>query len=621
MNLSGRSDPIKLVDASSGAWLQLGALLAARFAVVVSLDPDTNGPIVPPNGDACIDPAGLRFHDLKQVVQGVEDRRFAFQMMNDFEAGAAGARDGDAPFGQSEYFSSANRSTRYVDNRGGVALPRSLERIIDAEDGRYARALVCDGPPLEGPELVGPGDPDTRAGLDTWEGVTVADPITGADAGGVTFTEPHVSVGGVTIIGQGAADAARAALADGGSPTDALRAAVGGSGTATRSTGAGPAQSAGETAERGKALPPTEPRDAGGDYVVGNPAGYVYGLGSKRVGLLGTLVDPGGANGSYATGVHGTEIGTLPLRHDAQVSAGPGMVGRMPFSGRIATAPRGRKEFRGEFQFDPALANIGSKLGHETGQWVIVVGVDGRIPPSRVIERETVIIERERDRKPPPKDGKPQPPRPETGGPPKPATGAPPPEPVSDGPGREDPSGNKPQLYGGGAQPQPPGGGGSPAGGGAGGGTPTGGNPPSGGGSDGGAGEGEGGGAPATGGAKCGAGPGDAGPRGGPSSGGTGTGGSNPAGGGKGLPEVSAPQSQERDYEAAGVPCPNSVAGVVNNECGKTTAELVGGMVQDENGRMVDTHGHPAMVTAFWGDQVRYHIGGSQPLTGAEGQL
>lgn len=616
-NLPPRKDPFKLVDASGGAWTTLGELLADQFAVVTGVDEDTGAPVVDKRATAGFDPCSLRMHHVSgQRVAGVPDRRFSVQVWNDYDAGDAPGGAEEAPYGQAEHYAARNRSTRFADAQGWTALPGSLERIIDAEDGRYARALVCAGPPLFAPDVVLPGDPDPAEGERTWPEIGIYEPVSGADAQGVTVTQPRVTVGGVTYLGQAAVDAARDALAAGGTPEDARK--------AVSAVGSGRSAGQGETAERPRASSeapagagPTAPRTPAGSYSPGRPAGYVWSRDAKRVGLLGTLVDPGGAQGSYATGVHGTEIGVLPLRYDAHVSAGPSMTGRMPFTGAfVSDAKAGRSKFIGEFQFDPSRANVGTEVGLETGQWVMVTGVDGRFGPSRVIERREIIIERERDRdKPkPPEPPKPKP-RPPTGGPPKPPTGNPPPQPVSDGPGREDPDGQKPQAYGGGATPVPPGGGG--------GGPPTGGGgPPTGGGSGGSSG-GSGGDGPSPSGAQCGAGEGDKGPRGGPPSGGTGSGGSNPAGGGSGLPEVSAPASQERDYEGRpGVPCPNSAAGVENRECGKTTGELVGGMVEDENGRMIDTHGHPAVTTAFYGaDQVRYVYGGTQPLTGAEGQL
>lgn len=613
----GRSDLQLMVDAINGSWDEPALGLGLRVGVISRLGLDDNAPrgaIAAEEDQGVFDWLCLRFHDLQRKgAGGHPDRRMSFCLVNDYDGDQDTPADGEAPYGQAESYTARNRSSRERDLDGRSTVPGTHRRVIDSEDGRFALALTCAGPPLLTPELQLPEEPegDVDLAAATYPGVQFFAAASGADAQGVTRFEPAVSVGGLTISGQDAVDAARTVLAAGGTPGQAIGAA-----SAIKRNVAVPAGTPGfETSERGSrstttsAPPPEAERNEEGDYTPGRPAGYVWGRDGRRVGLLGTLVTPEGVEGRYATGSQGTPIGPLPLRHDAHVSMGPQLTGRIRFEPRVATrVPRGKTPFRGELWAAPELANTNTQVGHETTQWVPVVGVDARIGPSRVIEREKILIRKKEKKKRPETGGG----RPETGGgpPDRPETGDTPPPgnppeipPVTEGAGRVTPSGGTPAPGGAGGGGGPPTGGGGPATGGGGAGDPA------------------GGGEPAGGGVACGAGEGDKGPRGGenPQTGPTTGGGATDEGG---LPEVPAPTSQQRDYDnpQLAVPCPNTTAGVENKECGKTTAEQIGGMVEDENGRMIDGHGHAA-VTTFVGDQVFYVFGGSQPLTGAEGQL
>src|SRR5690606_28243241 len=128
-----------------------------------------------------------------------------------------------------------------------------------------------------------------------------------------------------TFFGGAAVQAAKDALAAGGSLADAARWAS----AAARGLPRPPLLDAGATRERGapgastEARPPEPDRNPAGSVpLLNHPKGYVW-SDAGRVGLLGTLVAPEGAAGSYFAGREGTPIGPLPLRHDAQVTMGP----------------------------------------------------------------------------------------------------------------------------------------------------------------------------------------------------------------------------------------------------------------------------------------------------------
>ena len=312
----------------------------------------------------------------------------AFQVVNDYEGPYEDARPGDAPFGQPELFTSLNRTTREADLQGRVALPSSHRRIIDSEDDRYALALTCRSVPLGTADAPDVPVEDEVAPSGVSEGITFSEPGTQSGShGSVTRTQPSVSIGGVTFFGGAAVAAAQEALAAGGSVADAARWAS----AAARGLPRPPLQDAGTRTRDGadggstRERPPAPDRnDGGGVPLLDHPAGYVWSL-AKKVGLLGTLVCPEGAHGHYFIGREGTPIGPLPLRHDAQVTMGPEIVGRMMFVQDDASqVPEGRgKPIKGELWQDRSRANIDTELGHETTQWRPVVRVDADLPPSK----------------------------------------------------------------------------------------------------------------------------------------------------------------------------------------------------------------------------------------------
>ena len=311
------------------------------------------------------------------------------QVFNDFEAEYEDVRQGDAPFGQPEFFTALNRTTREADTKGRVALPSSHRRVIDSEDDRYALALTCRSVPLGAAEVpIVPNESDVVGPDAVPPGIAFRDAGTvGGSHGSVTTTAPSVSVGGVTFFGGAAVQAARDALTQGGSVAGAARAAS----AAARGLPPPPLLDADTgTRERSKAgdstqaRPPEPDRNPGGSVpLLNHPRGYVWSE-AGRIGLLGTLVAPEGAAGSYFAGREGTPIGPLPIRHDAQVTMGPDLVGRMVFvSNDAAQIEEGKgKPIKGELWADSSRANIDTELGLETTQWRPVIRVDADLPPS-----------------------------------------------------------------------------------------------------------------------------------------------------------------------------------------------------------------------------------------------
>lgn len=490
------------IDATGEDFYALGNRFGTQVGVLHALHEETGQPYATHEGAGFLDPWNVRWHRLqRRTLQGVDDNRMAFQVVNDYEGEYADARPGDAPFGQPELFTSLNRTTREADLQGRVALPSSHRRIIDSEDDRYALALTCRSVPLGTADAPDVPVEDDVAPSGVPEGITFSEPGTQSGShGSVTRTQPSVSIGGVTFFGGAAVAAAQEALAAGGSVADAARWAS----AAARNLPRPPLQDAGTRTRDGqdggstrtRERPPEPDRNRGGGVpLLDHPAGYVWSL-AKKVGLLGTLVCPEGAHGHYFTGREGTPIGPLPLRHDAQVTMGPEIVGRMMFvQDDAAQVPEGRgKPIKGELWQDRSRANQDTELGHETTQWRPVVRVDADLPPS----------------KPPPHD-----PPPWVQPPPK---------------KEEDDEDDDDEEEGGGG---PPGGRGPTGSGGQGGGD--------------GEGEGEGEGSTGIGVIHSG---GTVVPR-------------QPDPGGEGdLPPVTAPGSQARDYEGPGVPCPNATAGV-----------------------------------------------------------
>ena len=377
------------VDATGADFYDLGSRFGTQVGVLHEVQVETGHPYANEEGTGLFDPRALRYHRLqRQTPMGDQDNRLTIQVLNDYEAEYQDARPGDAPFGQAEFFTALNRSTREADSKGRVALPSSHRRIIDSEDDRYALALTCRSIPLGTAELAEVPVEGGEAGeAPLPEGISINEAGTRSGThGSVTTTQPSVSVGGVTFFGRAAVDAARSALRRGGSAADAARAAS----AAARGLPPPPLQDAdGATREGVTADPVPEPpepdRNAGGSVpLLNHPAGYVWSP-AGRVGLLGTLVTPEGAGGSYFAGREGTAIGPLPLRHDAQVSMGPELVGRMVFvSNDAAEIDEGQgKPIKGELWADTTRANLDTELGLETTQWRPVIRVNADLPPSR----------------------------------------------------------------------------------------------------------------------------------------------------------------------------------------------------------------------------------------------
>ena len=89
-------------------------------------------------GHAYMEPMNWRLSDPQRntLLAGAEDRRFEVQLVSDVSPEFGG----DALFGQPEFYSPRNRSTRWVDPEGRVALSGSGKRIVDSYDQRYALA-------------------------------------------------------------------------------------------------------------------------------------------------------------------------------------------------------------------------------------------------------------------------------------------------------------------------------------------------------------------------------------------------------------------------------------------------------------------------------------------------
>ena len=379
------------VDATGDDFYALGQRFGTQAGVLSEVHDETGHPYPVPEGTGFMDPRCLRWHRLqRETPQGDQDNRLAVQILNDYEAEYADVRAGDAPFGQPEFFTALNRTTREADTKGRVALPSSHRRIIDSEDDRYALALTCRSVPLGTCEIEVVPDDNDAVGPDALPpGVSFREPgTTSGTHGSVTQTAPSVSIGGVTFFGGAAVQAAQNAFAQGGSAADAARAAS----AAARGLPPPPLQDAG-TRERNKDSDSTRPREqppepddnpGGSVPLLDHPKGYVWSE-AGRIGLLGTLVCPEGASGSYFAGREGTHIGPLPLRHDAQVTMGPDLVGRMVFvKNDAAEVPEGTgKLVKGWLWADTSRANIDTELGLETCQWRPVLRIDADLPPSK----------------------------------------------------------------------------------------------------------------------------------------------------------------------------------------------------------------------------------------------
>ena len=158
------------------------------------------------------------------------------------------------------------------------------------------------------------------------------------------------------------------------------------------------------------------------------PGGYV--VGAIKVGLLSTVFAPDESLGHLFLGRDGQEIGTLPIRHDAQFvqarrsgkaigsGSSPGAVvvaadapvdppttqekgEAAPWIGRLALDdldvagvkfPRKGKPIKLRFAWDSGEANEDSVLGHETGQVVAYGYIDAEITPTTPPPKPVYII-------------------------------------------------------------------------------------------------------------------------------------------------------------------------------------------------------------------------------------
>lgn len=412
---SWRPDLVTLIDATSGDWFAPDSTNAARAGVLSEFHDVDGEPRHVQEGVGIFDPTCWIFHDLLQdFPNGTPDRRLSVATVNDWDGSQDTPEPGMVRFGQPDLYSARNRSTRERDATGRTALPSSQRRIVDAEDGRYALALVAPGP-----GQVPPGSTSIPAQHDVavkWpEGVNVFK--AGSRVGGVLRMADGISVGGATFFsGQAIAYANQAREAGGGIAEIGAAASAGAAGQPY------PGHLKSQERKATPAPPGPDRNPAGSVDPSDRPGGYVTNTG-KAHGLLGTLVDPDGAGGHYFVGGEGTPIGPLPLRHDAQFSTG----GDTPKVGRLLLSPNeasglekgNGKLIKGELWHDASRANIDTELGHETGQWVPVVAVDsasitsGRLPPTSWIQ-------------PPPGGPPPQPPGNPPGGPPGGPPGSPP---------------------------------------------------------------------------------------------------------------------------------------------------------------------------------------------------
>lgn len=486
------------VDASRGNPYDFGSGISLRGGFFVRTD-EAGYPVVDRTSAGRFEPRNWRMSDLgEKDPHGADDRRLELQSIVDYD----GPRDVAAggAWGQPEFTTPRNRSTRYVDLSNRVAIGPTHMRIVGSEDNRYALALTMREVPIK---TTGDDAAEAR------ERIPTQDPTAGR-----TATQDPTSQAGPPGQTQTRGD------------VDVTTRTRGGDDDGT-TVGIGP------------------------DY----PAGYVQDTLTGAVGLLGTVFFPS-LGGRLFTGREKTKIGILPIRADAQFVMNASAIGRVLFMDvDCANFPEDGEPHKGWMMKDTTRANIDSALGHETCQWRPVVPVTAAIikkedPPPFLPPEETILDPppaRERTRTPGPGEG--------SG---RTATG--------------DPTGGGGETIG--DPPPVPPRGGTGVGTGTGAGTTTG---------------------PGTG-TGTGTGPGT-----GPGTGtGTGTGPGSGGGGsgtGTGIGHVGQEwwqtvtdpvpdaQSQARDFEGGGVPCPNATSGVAH----KT---LEGGTVDGEP----VTTGHPGVT-------------------------
>lgn len=386
---SSAPDRTVVADVSNGRKLGEAGGFVGRFGVTGARDPEDGSPIVRPEDEVALDPRQLRIHDTGQnTPDGLRDRRLQLQVVNDYSAEYADVRPGDAPYGQDETFTAANRSTRFADGQGRVALPSSLERNVDSEDGRYARALTCVELPLEGPGSV-LGKPDAGAGAPAAfpppPGVALLDAGTSSGTGGtVTRRQPGVSVQGLTINGAAARAAAEAAIAAGGNIQDVRDAAL----AASQGRSPPPLRQKDTPAATQTKEPEPPPPQQQAIGPASRPGGYLSSEkhGRVKVGLLGTFFTPASGEPMFL-GRENTPIGTLPMRRDAQVATDEDRRGAFYIvDDDVADLPEPTGTLiKGYLAHDTSLAGVDTALPGETHKLRPVMRVDAAsIPPPAV---------------------------------------------------------------------------------------------------------------------------------------------------------------------------------------------------------------------------------------------
>lgn len=118
-----------------------GKFFGITPAILTELDQASGVPLVGEKGSGDWERRSFRWHDLQQKTEdGRPDRRLSWQTIVDWGGPYKDSRYGDSPFGQQDHFTSLNRSTRYTDTAGRVALTTSHLKIVGSEDKRYAAA-------------------------------------------------------------------------------------------------------------------------------------------------------------------------------------------------------------------------------------------------------------------------------------------------------------------------------------------------------------------------------------------------------------------------------------------------------------------------------------------------
>lgn len=378
----GRPDILCFLDGSDGP---LEVPKFAHRVGVVSAYSEDGTPIVKDSDEGTLDYRCLRWHDLQQKTsQGLPDRRLSVQHFVDFGAEYANDRDKDAPYEQAENFIATNRTTRWADGSGRVALPTSFSRLIGSEDGRDAVALAIRGPVMGEPDEVDVvTDPEALNASGLPEGVSFHGTGAVSGTGGtVSASQPRVVVGGLSFFGAAAVNAA-AKVAQAGGTLQQIR-------DAARAAAFGLPQPP-FTPQGTKTRPPAQARNPDGSVVPNNhPLGYMWEETPNRIGLMGTLFTAGAldADRFYFKGREGTPINRLATRHDGHVAMSETRTGRVHF---VPTEISGVSEgdgdlVKGWMMHDASKANTDTEVGQETGQWrpVVRVGlkdITTRYPP------------------------------------------------------------------------------------------------------------------------------------------------------------------------------------------------------------------------------------------------